>query len=568
MATYNTVFSVLTEVVNKSQYFNPFFSWLIVSFTYFSIGIHGGTIWKYLFYTATLGFIATCCGICYTVSQNLDYFYYNFFVALTWVEGVCWTLSEWGYVYINFVKIKSCIKSLRKKHWNIIMMIILVYSIIIRCRLMYLDYTQRIKHMKYPNRKDILNETRYNNQKDLAHGLLFLPLGLVCASFIYFIIVELIEEGDDSTQNILSILLHSTLSRMSLVSLLFIGISIIVHFPSTGVCGFIRSFLWRLKGNLGLIFLVDLLLLRIDLDRNHLAIQGKELEKANIEKSLKGIIPLQETTPLNNNNNRNNSIYNKNTSMYINNNNNNNNNTTTTSTNNNNNNGNFIYHFNNNDNSTMYLDEKMKTIDYANRLFGEYPEVETEKEIAEVENNDDDNTMNTITTSNHTRQSRTYDNLYKITDKYNRSKDGRKGSVPFILSKPADALSVDMSSPVMPRKYSYPNIYNTSAIHSLSPISPTSKVDRRFSSISMNDNRLSNMTLRSSAYNNSFNRLTLSTPSNTSKTAVSSNNSFAKFNPNSSSPDNELYIQTSSLIKDSSKKSPGNILIESNLLLE
>ncbi|OUM68762.1 hypothetical protein PIROE2DRAFT_3449 [Piromyces sp. E2] len=249
-----------TYLINKSQYFNPLFSWVVVTFTYFSIGIQGGAIWKYLFYTSSAGFVATCCGMIYGVSNRLIV-EENIFTLLTWVEGMFWTLSEWGYVYINYVKIRTCISELRKTRWKVIMGGILIYSIAIRVRLMHLDFSKRIND-SIKNRGTEFDVNKYNKEKDYAHGFLYLPLGVVCALFIYYIINEFLSEKDDSTQNVLSILLHSTLTRMR---------------------------------NLGLIFLVDILLLRIDLDNNQIAMQDKEIEELQKKKDLGDIISFSDT---------------------------------------------------------------------------------------------------------------------------------------------------------------------------------------------------------------------------------------------------------------------------------
>jgi len=63
--------------------------------------------------------------------------------------------------------------------------------------------------------------------------------------------------------------------------------SLIVQFSKDGFTGFIRRLLWRLKGSLGIIFLVDILLLRIDLDQNQISLQKEEIEKISLTKSMK-----------------------------------------------------------------------------------------------------------------------------------------------------------------------------------------------------------------------------------------------------------------------------------------
>ncbi|OUM58449.1 hypothetical protein PIROE2DRAFT_64409 [Piromyces sp. E2] len=74
------------------------------------------------------------------------------------------------------------------------------------------------------------------------------------------------------------------------VSLIFIGMSIISFFPKDRkTVVFIRILLWRIKGNLGIVFLVDLLLLRIDLDKNKLLEQTRQLKLNNIKNVFNGM---------------------------------------------------------------------------------------------------------------------------------------------------------------------------------------------------------------------------------------------------------------------------------------
>ncbi|ORY22358.1 hypothetical protein LY90DRAFT_675901 [Neocallimastix californiae] len=263
------------DVVERSQHFNPFFSWVMVTFTYFTIGIRGGKVWKYLFYCSTAGVVATALSVTVTLSRKLDY-NSSKIENLKYIEGPLWTLTEWGYTYINYIKVKSCIKSLRRPFWNIIMIIILIYSLSLRFYLSYLD--------KYENG---LDKSYYERKKDTYHGLVFFPLGVVSLIFIYFIFKEFVEEKDKKNRNIINVLLHSTLTRMTFVSLIFIGLSFVVHISRSHYFWyFIRTFLWRLKGNLGIIFLLDMLLLRIDLDHNQLVAQQELIDQNNLEKSL------------------------------------------------------------------------------------------------------------------------------------------------------------------------------------------------------------------------------------------------------------------------------------------
>jgi len=60
----------------------------------------------------------------------------------------------------------------------------------------------------------------------------------------------------------------------------------VVWFPNEGIAGLIRRFLWRLKGYLGIIFLVDLLLLRIEIDDTKIKDCNDEIKRINKTNSI------------------------------------------------------------------------------------------------------------------------------------------------------------------------------------------------------------------------------------------------------------------------------------------
>jgi len=289
MGLFKNFFDGLSDITNKAQYFNPFFSWMIVTYTYFTIGARGGAIWRYLYIVATLGFMAICCNAFYTLAEKVvvytdrDYLY---IVKLTWVEGFLWTFNEWGFIYINYIKIRSCIKALKNKFYSFGMYALLVYGLIIRIFLCSLDYNYRVD--KYNNNFENPSSERENEwktKKNHAHFAMYFPFGLISFIFIYHIVVELMGENDKYKRTVLSILLHSTLTRMLFVSLLFIGFAFIVNFPQDGWSGFLRDLIWRIKGNLGIIYLVDLLLIRVELDDNRINMQEEEIQKINDKNS-------------------------------------------------------------------------------------------------------------------------------------------------------------------------------------------------------------------------------------------------------------------------------------------
>jgi len=515
MVVYHGVFKTLVDLINKAQYFNPIFSWVIVSFTYFSIGIQGGAIWKYLFYTSSAGFIATCCGMVYNVSNTLIV-EKNIFVYLTWVEGIFWTLSEWGYVFINFVKIKTCISTLRKKRWKFIMGIILLYSLVVRTRLMYLDFDKRIQDMKNYRGKKI-DLTQYNKSKDNAHALLYCPLGLVSALFIYYTIKEFISVKDDSTQNILSILLHSTLTRMSLVSLLFIGLSVIVHFPRGGWSGFIREFLWRVKGNLGLIFLVDILLLRIDLDNNQIAMQEQEIEQLQLKKDLNGIIPFNDKSSI--------------SPGYI---------TPKLGSPMNE----YAKAYKDNDEQSL----TQITINPRNSVYSLSPSVHRHPSVQTFVSNANQTGINA--SGNKIMRNSTIGDIANVPfslspppEKPMKS-DKRKAAVPMIVTKPPESLSPNNTGR---RKFSQPNIYSSDIPNA------SAKADRRYS--------VQSVVLGNKVYS----KVSLE-PSSSNAVSPSMSYSATKYSPTTPNVPEVEIVNLPSSQPTPAKKTPGNILIESDLL--
>jgi len=296
-----------TEFVNKSQYFNPFFSFLAISYIYFAIGIRSDTIWKYLFHVVNCAFFANLFSMAKQISKNLNYYHFEYFRHLVWIETIFFGLNEWGFIYINYIKIKSCIKSLKSKVWSYIMCLLLLYTLLIRIVITYFELLEE---------KEKLNGNK--NVKEISvkfHSVLYLPMGILEFVFLLHIIINLSKAQDKKYKNILSILLHSSLSRMFIVSFLLFSISIIVWFPNEGVSGLIRRFLWRIKGYLGIIFLVDLLLLRIEIDNTKIQDCDDEIKKINQESSLSNY--QRTSTLVSTESNFNNNYPNSNISPYL-----------------------------------------------------------------------------------------------------------------------------------------------------------------------------------------------------------------------------------------------------------
>jgi len=275
---YTIVVDSISDILNKSQYFNPLLSWLVVSFIYYSIGIGSDSIWNNLYEVTNWGFYATLIAVLRFVSKNLGYEYVEFYRYLLWLETYCFGFNEWGYVYINFIKIRSCIKSLRSKTWSFFMYSFLVYTQICRTLIAYFEFNEE--------KQKAIGEKNIKILSIKSQAILYIPMGIFELIFLYLIIKNIIKEEDQKSINVLNILLHSTLSRMFIVSLIFFSMSVVVWFEKKGIALLINRFLWRMKGSLGVIFSVDLLLLRIELDNTTLKESSEKLNKATLEKSM------------------------------------------------------------------------------------------------------------------------------------------------------------------------------------------------------------------------------------------------------------------------------------------
>ncbi|OUM61742.1 hypothetical protein PIROE2DRAFT_12200 [Piromyces sp. E2] len=255
-----SVWSLLSSSVNKAQYFCPLFSWFAVTYTYFAIGRKGaGPIWKYLFYVVTFGFFANIFDIIKSISFETRT-YYDVIKYIAWIETYLYGLNEWGFVYINFKKIKACVKLLNNKIWSIFIFVFLIY--ILFCRTV-------ITLFKYKEDLEKYNGIKPRDDSIDMHVMLYIPIGIVEIILIGCVIEQFMRERKSTVRNELSILFHSTLSRTLLISLLYIFIAITVLCKNKYM-DFAQKCFWRVKGILGIVFLVDLLLLRIDLDQNEL----------------------------------------------------------------------------------------------------------------------------------------------------------------------------------------------------------------------------------------------------------------------------------------------------------
>lgn len=208
LSTKQDISDILGAEINKAQYFSPIFSWCVVTYTYYTIGRKNGTIWKNLFYVATFGLIANVLDIIKKVSLERLY-YFETFIYLNWVSTYFYGLNEWGFVYINFSKIRACVKLLKSKTWNVFIYILLVYVLICRTIITYIKNQEELE--------DYRKECKLNNSRSSStfHAMVYIPIGLIELALIICVVEQYLKEKKirDTTRNELSVLFHSTLAR-------------------------------------------------------------------------------------------------------------------------------------------------------------------------------------------------------------------------------------------------------------------------------------------------------------------------------------------------------------------
>jgi len=253
--TYVDVIITLTNLVDSSRFFSPIISWLIVSYVYFAIGVcSGNSLWKHLYLVCTYGLIANLLYAIEEVSEGLDKEQFkHVFRYFKYPESFFFACNEWGLVYINFIKIRSCIKTLKSKFWKILINILFIY--VICCHLL----NTHIKLMKGDISKKI-------------NIFLYSPIIILEFYFVFSILYISIHKNFDKSRkakDIIIILLKSNISRMFIVSLILLCISVVECINTeSGYSLIIKRLFLRFKDSIGIIYLIELLLTRIDSDSN------------------------------------------------------------------------------------------------------------------------------------------------------------------------------------------------------------------------------------------------------------------------------------------------------------
>ncbi|ORX52888.1 hypothetical protein BCR36DRAFT_349495 [Piromyces finnis] len=246
---YEVFLNVTTDIldhVNKTQYYGPSLSFILVLYTYIVIG--EGKLWKNLLSVTFYGFIAVSLTSLFDTFKL--YFTLDYVLQIKWLEAIFWHLNEYGYVYISYIKLQTVVNALKKKYWDYIMKGLFVYNIIVRFIIAAANVAGRT-----------------SSAGSHLQGLTFLPLALVEVVFMYLIIKTFIEQSNNNSmsKDIVSTMLTSTLTRMFLVALIYFASSIVCFLYAPPILKGIKNTVWRAKAALGLIFLLDLLFIRIDL---------------------------------------------------------------------------------------------------------------------------------------------------------------------------------------------------------------------------------------------------------------------------------------------------------------
>ncbi|KAL6602485.1 hypothetical protein U3516DRAFT_668776 [Neocallimastix sp. 'constans'] len=232
--------------VNSTQYYAPSLSFILVLYTYYIIG--EGKIWKHLLHVTFYGFVGAMLTALYNSFK--EYFTYDYVLQIKWIEAVFWHLNEYGYVYISYLKLRTVVNVLQKKYWDYIMKVLFVYNLIVR----YIIAAANVIG-------------RTSSAGSHLQGLTFLPLALVEAVFMFLIIRTFVEQSrkNSISGDIISTMLTSSLTRMFLVGLIYFIGSIVCFLYAPPILKALKNTVWRAKAALGLIFLLDLLFIRINL---------------------------------------------------------------------------------------------------------------------------------------------------------------------------------------------------------------------------------------------------------------------------------------------------------------
>ncbi|ORX80085.1 hypothetical protein BCR32DRAFT_294051 [Anaeromyces robustus] len=257
------VISVLADLVNHSYFYSPFIVWLLVSYVYYSIGIRtGNKSWRYLNQICSFDVVAKLFYAIVKVSNDTNFEYKEVFMYSKYIERVFFSFSEWGLVYLNFIIIRSYIKSLKSKIWTILINLLFIF---ILCSQLYSSYYD-LEYEKNGN----LDRT-YKRKAENIYNSSYIPIGIIETYLIILIIYKSIRKDKDKSKDGLTGFIKGSLSRMLIVSTILLFNSIKVFIKSDVELGYpvlIKKTVDRFKSGIGILYLMDLLLVHMNSDSN------------------------------------------------------------------------------------------------------------------------------------------------------------------------------------------------------------------------------------------------------------------------------------------------------------
>jgi len=248
---FDVFMNITTAILDHSddtQFYMPGLTFLLVLYTYYVMG--EGKVWKHLVFVTLAGLMASSLSGLFNIFR--DYFSLDYVLQIKWFEAIFWHLNEYGYVYITFIKLNIVVKELEKKYWKYVMIILFIYNLIVRF---------------------IIALAIIQGRKSMAGShfqlLTFLPLAGIEFIFMCLIVKTFLKNQSENaiSTDIITTMLNSTLTRMFLVGLIYFFVSIVSFFYSSLLLKNIKYVVYRAKSSLGLIFLLDLLFIRIDLKK-------------------------------------------------------------------------------------------------------------------------------------------------------------------------------------------------------------------------------------------------------------------------------------------------------------
>jgi len=246
---FGTFLNITVDIldnVNDTQHYIPGLTFILVLYVYQIIG--EGRVWKYLLGATFSGFLGSILTAVFNACKG--YFTLDYVLQIKWFEAIFWHLNEYGYVYISYLKLRIVVNELQKSYWKYIMNGVFLYNLIIRLIIATITIVGR-----------------KNSAGSHLLGFSLFPLSIVEIVFMFLIIKTFIKQTNESKiqTSIINTMMTSSLTRMFLVGLIYLLSSCVCYFYAPPILKAVKSMVWRAKAALGLIFLLDLLFIRIDI---------------------------------------------------------------------------------------------------------------------------------------------------------------------------------------------------------------------------------------------------------------------------------------------------------------